>query len=243
LNGGIFLLSLLFFDFILIPTLRNIITYFMGESPLWNLIQTTLSWIFSFIWVVPLFVLSKIINTFWFQDIAGKSSRRCSESVFELTDFDPTDAAFNYRKGKPTLIPSISKLLADVVFSLLVQSLFLFQVSSIHLKSSFITNPFTLFQSMTMNFIPYIGSTLSFLHICLLYSLYSFEYKWFNQGLELHKRLTFIEYNWPYFMGFGFVLATLTFFCESFIINGCLFSMFFPLFIISGNESSPKQRM
>jgi hypothetical protein len=72
LNGGVFLLSLLFFDFVLIPALRNVIIYFMGESPLWNLIQTTLSWIFSFIWVVPLFVLSKVINTFWFQDIAGE---------------------------------------------------------------------------------------------------------------------------------------------------------------------------
>lgn len=109
LNGGIFLCSLLLFDYILLPVLKNIITYFMGQSPIWNLIQITLSWIFSFIWVIPLFVLSKVINTFWFQDIA--------------------DACHEFRKGKPTLIPSISKLLADIVFSLIVQSLFLFQVS------------------------------------------------------------------------------------------------------------------
>lgn len=109
LNGGIFLLSILFFDYILMAYLKNIITYFMGQSTIWNFIQTTLSWIFSFIWIVPLFVLSKIINTFWFQDIA--------------------DAAYEFRKGRPTLIPSLSKLLADVVFSLIVQSLFLFQVS------------------------------------------------------------------------------------------------------------------
>ena len=106
---GIFLLSILFFDYVLVPVLKQLITYFMGQSSVWNFIQTTLSWIFSFIWIVPLFVLSKIINTFWFQDIA--------------------DAAYEFRKGRPTLIPSISKLLADVVFSLIVQSLFLFQVS------------------------------------------------------------------------------------------------------------------
>jgi len=204
LNGGIFLLSILFFDYVLVPVLHGAITYFMGQSSVWSFIQTTLQTIFSFIWVVPLFVLSKIINTFWFQDIA--------------------DAAYEFRKGRPTLIPSISKLLADVVFSLIVQSLFLFQ-------------------SMTMNFVPYVGRFLCFLHICLLYSLYSFEYKWFNQGYELHKRLMFIEKNWPYFIGFGFVLAMLTQICESFVVNGCLFSMLFPLFIISGNESSPQQRI
>lgn len=85
LNGGIFLLSILFFDYILMAYLKNVITFFMGQSTIWNYIQTTLSWIFSFIWIVPLFVLSKIINTFWFQDIA--------------------DAAYEFRNGRPTLIP------------------------------------------------------------------------------------------------------------------------------------------
>jgi etoposide-induced 2.4 mRNA len=93
---------------------------------------------------------------------------------------------------------------------------------------------------MIVNLIPYFGSTLCFIHICLLYSLYSFEYKWFNQGLELHKRLTFIEYNWPYFLGFGFLLAMSTQLCESYFISGCVFSILFPLFILSGNESTPK---
>jgi etoposide-induced 2.4 mRNA len=109
LNGGVFLMSIIFFEHLLIPVLQHLITLMLGQSPVWSFIRTTLSWIFSFIWVVPLFVLSKVINTFWFQDIA--------------------DIAYEFRKGKPTLIPSISKLLADVVFSLIVQSLFLFQVS------------------------------------------------------------------------------------------------------------------
>lgn len=104
LNGGIFLLSLLFFDFILIPSLRNIITYFMGESPLWNFIQTTLSWIFSFIWVVPLFVLSKIINTFWFQDIAGKFIQNLL-GMIPLTISQSHRCSFQLQKRKTNADP------------------------------------------------------------------------------------------------------------------------------------------
>ena len=109
LNGGVFLLSLLFFDYLMLPLLKTIIMYFLGESTVWNSIQFILSRTFEVVWVLPLFLLSKIINALWFQDIA--------------------DSAYKYRKGRPTLIPNISKLIADVLFSLLVQFLFLLQVS------------------------------------------------------------------------------------------------------------------
>lgn len=94
------------------------------------------------------------------------------------------------------------------------------------------------------SYIPYLGKLLCFIHICLIYSLYSFEYKWFNQGYELHKRLKFVEINWPYYVGFGMILASLTeFTSSSFVIKGCIFSMFFPLLIISSIDSMPKQRI
>lgn len=117
LNGGIFLLSILFFDYLLLPTLKYVITYFVGSSSVWHYVQFTLSRTFDVMWVLPLFVLSKIINTIFFQDIA--------------------DAAYEFRKGRPTLIPSISMLIADVLFSLLVQALFLFQVCYRNLISFF----------------------------------------------------------------------------------------------------------
>lgn len=67
--------------------------------------------------------------------------------------------------------------------------------------------------------IQYLGTFLCFVHMCLLYSLYSFEYKWINMGWELHRRLTHIEHNWPYFLGFGLPLAMATQIPSSYIIR------------------------
>ncbi|KAI5643364.1 etoposide-induced protein 2.4 (EI24) domain-containing protein [Phthorimaea operculella] len=207
LNGFIFLLSILVFEYALLPAVKYLVTVVFGHDPgvahnVWGWMQPFLSMTFRMIWVLPLFLLSKLVNSLWFQDIA--------------------DSAYRHRRGRPQFMSSVSKIIADSLFSLLVQALFLVQ-------------------SMLVSMLPitYIGELLCLVHMCLLYSLYSFEYKWFNMGWELHKRLTFIESNWPYFLGFGLPLAVLTQIPQSYIISGCVFSIFFPVFILSGNEATP----
>lgn len=208
LNGGIFFLSIAFFNYMLLHGIRHIIDFLYGDPMrsiiIWQLIEPTLTFFFTILWIMPLFLLSRVVNSLWFQDIA--------------------DSAFKIRKGRPQVFPSISKVIADVLINLLVQVLFLGQ-------------------SYLVSFVPlsYVGRVLSFVHMALLYSLYSFEYKWFNMGWELHRRLTTIERQWPYFLGFGIPLAILTELPNSFVLSGCVFSTLFPLFIISGNEASPKE--
>lgn len=100
------------------------------------------------------------------------------------------------------LLSSVSKLIADMLFSIVVQFLFLCQ-------------------ALIVSMLPLspIGEILEFIHMCLLYSLYAFEYKWFNMGWELHRRLEFIENNWPYFVGFGLPMTIATKWSASFIIR------------------------
>ncbi|XP_058450817.1 etoposide-induced protein 2.4 homolog [Malaya genurostris] len=209
LNGGIFMLSILMFEYGVLPGLNYFLSYMFPDSgtvsTVWGWMKPSLSLLFHSFWVAPLFLFSKIVNSLWFQDIA--------------------DSAYKFRKGRPQLISSISKLIADTLISLLIQVLFLLQSTVI----KYLPIP-----------VPFACSILYIVHMSLLCSLYAFEYKWFNMGWELHKRLTYIETNWPFFIGFGLPLAIISELPNSIVISGCVFSVLFPLFILSANEATPK---
>lgn len=54
-------------------------------------------------------------------------------SIYLYTFFtytqDIADSAYKFRKGRPQMMTSLSKLIADTLFSLVVQALFLVQVN------------------------------------------------------------------------------------------------------------------
>lgn len=49
---------------------------------------------------------------------------------------------------------------------------------------------------MVVSFLPILGPIISLGHMCLLYSLYTFEYKWVNMG-ELHFVTLFVDLKTP----------------------------------------------
>ncbi|XP_022798310.1 etoposide-induced protein 2.4 homolog [Stylophora pistillata] len=218
LNGGIFWMSIFLFENYILPGLQ-FFTHFIfntlvGSAPhqglwLWRWMGPLLSYLFGALWVLPLFWLSKPLNSLWYQEIA--------DSAYRNTRGRPLGFLASFKKE--SVSSHISKTVADFFFSFLLQVLFLVQ-------------------AMVVGFLPIVGPVVSLAHMCLLYSLYSFEYKWVNMGWPAPKRLTYMECNWPYFVGFGLPLAVLTSLAPSIIISGCVFAILFPLFIISGNQAN-----
>ncbi|KJH47812.1 ribosomal protein L36e [Dictyocaulus viviparus] len=96
-------------------------------------------------------------------------------------------------------------------------------------------------QGLLVSYLPlprFLCSTISFIHLSLLNSMYSFEYFWSSRSVLLHKRIERLEAYLPYFIGFGAPLTFVSTLSNSFLLNGSVFGTFFPLFIISSYKAS-----
>jgi etoposide-induced 2.4 mRNA len=128
LLNGIFLLScILTFNIILIPIL-NWFAYKLISERNHNLITDYLNPIiqllFSFVWILPVFLLSKIFNVLCHQEIA--------------------DCAYSQKYGKPQIFQkfTIAQVIADTVFSCTMELIFLVQSSIMTLIPSSFLNQF-----------------------------------------------------------------------------------------------------
>lgn len=113
--NGIFLFScIVVFNFVLLPIL-NLIAYKLisdkNHSLITDYLNPTIQLLFSSVWILPVFLLSKIFNIFCHQEIA--------------------DIAYVKKYGKPQIYKnaSIAEVIADTIFSCTMELIFLVQSS------------------------------------------------------------------------------------------------------------------
>lgn len=203
LNGAVFMFSLLLFDWIIVPV---VVWLAPGDTSSW--LDLVLTAVFRVLWVLPLYLISRLLNVFWYQEIADlvyKSVRRGSGA-------------------RTTPRPSVSETIADIVYSVVVQCVFLVQAS-------------------LAGAVPVLGPPLQLVHMALVYALYAYEYVWMNQGRGVVTRTALLHQNWAYFVGYGSVMAGVIAATDNYFLGVCLFSLIFPILIVSCHFGSPQAKV
>ncbi|XP_039260098.2 etoposide-induced protein 2.4 homolog [Styela clava] len=105
------------FNTFLLPLIRYYAQNLLPGSPavetvektrkVWENTEFVLQFIFSSLWVLPLYIISKIVNGFWFVDV--------SNSVYQLYH------------GRPRAFPTVGKMIADFIYGLVIETVFLLQ--------------------------------------------------------------------------------------------------------------------
>jgi etoposide-induced 2.4 mRNA len=202
LNGGLFVGSILFVNYVLIPlVLMPISSFLISHSTSFSItsIQLFISFIYNILWVYPIYILSFILNSIWYKEIAEEGLR--TESKITINKFK------NEHKFKSILY----QIAGDGIKLLNMNWFFL--------------------QSILVSYIPYIGNTIYILHLALFHSMCCFDYRWSSQNITWNQRKLIMHSYWPYFLGFGLTPAILQVYIPSFVGTG-LYAMIYPIFIL-----------
>ncbi|KAK9167678.1 hypothetical protein Scep_002869 [Stephania cephalantha] len=232
LNGLIFLGSLLTLNSVIIPVLQWILPNHCpqfdsldlcaagGIAKLFSFLRHALVQIFYIFWFYPVYILSLVLSSFWYNDIAKHAF--IAMGRHELTAKPSSQSELSKSENlceadKPAGLGRAIIGVGEHIYSLLLLSVFFLKVSA-------------------AGFIPYIGKVLNFVLLSWMYAYYCFEYKWNLTELGLDKRLDFFESNWAFFAGFGSPCVLAIFFFPSFVSYGVM-AVLFPLFVLTATGS------
>lgn len=111
LNGVIFLGSIWLFSYVISPILGYILRWILvpaGVDGVVGVISVWIEWVYYAFWILPVYILSFVLNTLWYQDIATESMRIYPVSV-----------------SVPASSSSVTVRIADVLYRLIFNATFL----------------------------------------------------------------------------------------------------------------------
>ncbi|CAF1096945.1 unnamed protein product [Adineta ricciae] len=113
-NGGILLCGMLCFNYLFLPVFRRLFYALAGldssstSRPL-IIIQHILTYTFNSLWLIPAFIISKFVNSYWFRDIADVVFKKLTKN------------------NRPLPALTLARSISDILFSIVMQIFFLIQ--------------------------------------------------------------------------------------------------------------------
>ncbi|KAJ3326439.1 Etoposide induced 2.4 mRNA [Blyttiomyces sp. JEL0837] len=204
-------------------------------------------------WVYPIYIVSFILNTAWYQQIADRAYhivygkrvahpqtydwflKRISDEIYRgLLLFNYILLATIIYHAVPTLTLTVALPNVLGVFSSLFGD-----GSDDKFGGGGGAEEDGFYRNVRISF-P-LGYFTSFMMVNWISAFLCFEYKWVGRGWTLDRRVEYFEERWAYFAGFGLPITMCTFFFPQFVSAG-LFALLFPMYIIMANRSSPVPR-
>lgn len=225
--------SLLFWQHALGPVLRSLVDEDGGL--LYTAVMMFTSVLFYLAWVIPEFVVAQLENRPWLSAVSVRAY-----AVFVLRRRQITQRAFQRLKNRQDKqgqevreqgrslekihtvrrkagVYHLPRIVAEEVYSM-----------------TFIWMLYTL-QSLVSKFVP---GVLGFLGAQILlswaYALTCFDYRW--PDWELDFKLRYVEANWPFFAGFGVVVAAPSAIAEwwgGYFLGYGVWYLMYPLFVVN----------
>lgn len=160
----------------------------------------------SLFWTVPVYILAVITNANYHTKILGLL-------------YSEKDSQQNLRKKTKSL--SNYQLITELVYGHLVLVGFSIQIEV--MKYFWLTS------------LPFIGFLFGFIQ-WLMYSwffgFYIYEYKLIHNSLDIKKRVKYFEERWVYFLGYGFIFGTMSYWLP-FSISSSFYLLYLNLLIIN----------
>lgn len=196
-NLVLFVGSIMLADFIVFPIINRLLSMVLPDDRN-DTVLGLMRICYQLLWLYPVYALSFIFNTVWYQNIA--------RFAFAFRDRENLIAALKKQEGN--LLEQFMRSVTEQIYSVVLLGSFLMQISAISV-------------------VPFIGQYLAAIYLSWLYSLYYFEYRWIQEGKTAEQRMVFFESRWAYFTGFGLPSVGLSLMFPKFISYG-IFAFLFP---------------
>lgn len=205
LNCGIFIGSMLMFNWAMLPLLSFLF-------PQNSMLTAAFQLLYSILWLYPVYVISLILNSRWYSRIAEEAMRLRAQEIAQkkLNSRDRHLAKQHFQlPSRQPLLHSLAGEMYRLVFGLVY-----------------------LAQSALVVKLPLVGSAAMVVWLSFISSLYCFEYVWSLLGLSQQQRLDYFAKHWFYMLGYGIPLALNTVFSPPLLRDG-IFALLFPFFIVN----------